>query len=547
MTDDRGQVTVDTARSAVGAALSGTATTVKRRVNRLFASDALVIVTTLAVALLVGAQLVGTDVAALAFVAGVGMALAVVLANSSNPLIRLIGGAVTVGAAVLAVAPLTLTVALVLGDSGFGVFAGLTVLWLVLASFAAATVPTSAPGDGTVRTAGRTVVLAGIGIVLVVGVRLVPETGVREQAVVAAGDAVGAAVGVIVHPGGGDALVSMLALVAVTALVVRWGLGKLPIERFLPPERRASVASGLTRIRSRLRTLFRLSMLSTLVAGGVALLGAADVEGGPEHSYTHVETIRTELPAPAGDIIADLVLAPTPRWAMLVACALAVGVGVVEVLRLALRRGLATVLARLFAPVVGGAVVTVVAASLIADPDLPQTLAELAPPSVPPSVIQLVFESPAFVAAGLGLLVALGVLWGAFTFVSVLGMVRILPKRATGVSLASIALFGTAITAALVGRATLAVATAVAALFVWDVGEFGVGLREELPAGTPTFRVEIVHAGTSALAGVVVAAGTLWAHARLSTYLSVPDPRLALVALVAAAVVTALVSFSLRG
>ena len=546
-TGEQSRATIGAVWGTLSSAISEAGTGARRQLNRLYASDAIVIAITLTVALTVGASVTSTAIATLTFGAGVGMALSVVLSNSSNPLVGLLGGMVTVGAALVALAPLTLTVAFVFGDSGSGMIAGVTVLWLVLASFAAVTVPTRAPGDGTVRTAGRTAILAGLGILLVVALRLVPETGVREQALVAAIDAVGFGIDLIVRPGGGDALVSLLVLVAVTALIVRWGLGKLPVERFLPPERRKSVVSGLERGRSLLHRLFQLSVLSTLVAVGVTLLSSEAIENGPEQAYTHVETIRTELPAPAGEHLTEFVLAPLPRWILLTACAMGLAIGLIDLVRSALRRGMAGVLANIVAPIIGGAVVTVIIATRIADPELTTTLVSVVPPSVPESVISLVIESPAFVAAGIGLLVALAVLWSAFAFITVLRMVRILPGRATGVALASIALFGTAITAALVSQPTLAVGTAVAALLVWDIGEFGTGLREELPAGTPTFRVEIVHAGTSGLAGLAVGAGALFAHDRVSAHLTPPDPQLALVALAVTAVVTALVTFSLRG
>ena len=132
-TGEQSRETIGAVWGTLSSAISEAGTGARRQLNRLYASDAIVIAITLIVALTVGASVTSTAIAALSFGAGVGMALSVLLSNSSNPLVGVLGGMVAVGAALLALAPLTLTVAFVFGDSGAGIIAGVTVLWLVLA------------------------------------------------------------------------------------------------------------------------------------------------------------------------------------------------------------------------------------------------------------------------------------------------------------------------------------------------------------------------------------------------------------------------------
>jgi hypothetical protein len=541
-TDDRS--TAGAARSAVDGGFSRLVLGIRRRLARLYASDWVTVGLTLAVVLLVGGTLVGRRAAAFAMVAGGAMALVVALSNSSIPLVRATGGAAAVVAALVAVPSLALAGAFALAAGGIGLLAAVALLCLVLASFAAALAPTDAPGGGSVAAAARTTQLSSIGIVAVVAARILPETGARGLAVGAVRDAGEAFLALATQPSGGDALVTWLGLVALAAFVLRSALGRVPVERLLPPERRDAADGLLARLARILWTGSWAAGVGAVVAAIAPVVSSARPAG---YAVTHVETIRSQLPAPAGDVVVDLLVAPGVRWALLgafAASAVVVGVGRVWD---SVRRGLARALARVLAPAAGGALMGVAAASLLADPSLPETLVDAAPSSVPPGVIDLLVSTPPFVAAGAALLAALSVLWFALTGIRLLGTLRILPRRATGPALAALALFGTAVVAALVAPAAVAVGTTVAALVVWDVGEFGSGLREELPAGTPTFRVEVVHAGGSLLTAGSIGGATLWAHGNVGGVLGVPDPQLAMVAVVTTAIAVALIAFALRG
>jgi hypothetical protein len=77
------------------------------------------------------------------------------------------------------------------------------------------------------------------------------------------------------------------------------------------------------------------------------------------------------------------------------------------------------------------------------------------------------------------------------------------PERAGSVALASAGVVGLAVVAGLGGWPPLAVfGLAACGLFVWDVGEYAVVVGRELTPAARSRRVQLVHAGGSALAGV---------------------------------------------
>jgi len=540
-TDDRSATAA--ARNALGGGLDRTRRAIHRRLARLYAGDWVSIALTVVAVLAVAPRLIGRQAALFALAAGAAMAVAVAFANGSNPLVRVVAGAVTIGAAVVAVPALATAAAFALGSGGAGLVTGAALLSFVLAGFAAALAPIDAPGGGSVGRTANAVLLAGVGVVAATLGRIAPETDARGLVAGAATDVASSVVELAVFPSSGNALVSWLAVVAVAGFVGRRALRRVPVERMLPPERRDAANGLLARIGRYVKIISRIAGVGALAAL-VPTLAGVRTSG---RLVTHVETIRAELPAPAGDLVVELLVSPVVRQALLATIVAGSAVVAAARIRDSLRRGLARAIARLLAPVAGGAVAGTAAAYLLADPSLPGLLADAAPGTVPPSLLELVLSAPPFVAAGGALLVALGVLWTALLGISFLRAVRILPGRATGSALAAVALFVTAVAAALIAEAGAAVGATVAALVVWDVGEFGTGLREELPAGTPTFRVEVVHAGASLLIAGGIGAAALWAHGRLADLVAVSDPRLAVVAVASTALGAALAAAALRG
>ena len=154
----------------------------------------------------------------------------------------------------------------------------------------------------------------------------------------------------------------------------------------------------------------------------------------------------------------------------------------------------------------------------------------------------VVDHSPARVSTAIALVVALlgavslavsvpAVAVGALG-VAILGAGLFRGSRAA-ISLGAAGLFGGVLLAGLAGPPPelLLFATA-AAVVSWDIAEFAVGLGREMGRAAETTRVELVHAGVSALVALVAAAG-----GALVFRLSGGGPSLVAIALLCGAVV----------
>jgi len=122
-----------------------------------------------------------------------------------------------------------------------------------------------------------------------------------------------------------------------------------------------------------------------------------------------------------------------------------------------------------------------------------------------------------------GSVIALGIFFVAFTFTINLPFV---PDRALGAALASGAVFGVTLVLVLFGGSpALAFVAAVAAMIVWDAGEFAAGLREELGVDAVTARGELVHVGGALVVGLLVLLVTVGLQLLVGSGLPVPtDP-----------------------
>lgn len=151
-------------------------------------------------------------------------------------------------------------------------------------------------------------------------------------------------------------------------------------------------------------------------------------------------------------------------------------------------------------------------------------------------------RSPTRVSATLALLAALaGVLAlsvsGPAVLVGVIGTgllaLGLYRGSRAAVTLGSTGVFGGTVLAGLAGSPPeLLLFVTAATVTAWDVAEFAVGLGEELGRAAETRRLELVHAGSSALVATLAAIGGVLVFRTIGR-----GPPLALVALLCGAVV----------
>ncbi|ELY53255.1 DUF7519 family protein [Natronolimnohabitans innermongolicus] len=513
-----------------------------RALARPTASDVAMVVATLSIGVVVGSQLVGTELAALAIVAGLGAATGARLLASDRPIVRGFGGAVAVPVAILVASPLLVAGALVLTSSEVGLFAGLSVWALVVAALAAGLVSWDRLGDGGVRRGATGTTLAAVGVVGVLVLRLVPESGVREHAGTAATDLLGAAGTVVVAADGSWAVLTFAGLLFATAVATRLTLGYLPLERLVPPDGRRTFVDAVARTRWSCSMVTRIAL-----AGGLAAVAAAPALESVDSVPITPAELRGTVPAPAGDALATLVTAPGLRVALVVLFGTLVSLAALEWCRRALGRSVARILARLLAPIAGGALVALVLARALSETALEADLAGLLEGTAPPSVVDLIGAFPPFALAAVLLVAVLGVLSALFWTVTILRVVRILPPRAIGAALAAGSIFLLAVGLAVVGQVETAVVTAAGSFVLWDIGEYADGVRRELGREAATLRAELVHVGGSLLTGAFVAGSVVALYRWITADVPVTDPAYAAIAVGSGLLALVLVTWALRG
>ncbi|MFP8956434.1 hypothetical protein ACLI4Y_06880 [Natrialbaceae archaeon A-CW3] len=505
------------------------------------ASDVAAFVCTILVCLVVGGSLIGTRLAAVATGAGVGTALAATLLASRNPLRRAVGGAVAVPVAALVATPITLAWAFAIGIAGFGPFAAITVWSLIFAALAGTLLSWDHLGDGGARRASTGATLALVGVVVVLLARILPEAGVREHAGAALSDAITVAVDLVIYPGQLSAVLSFFTLVIVAGALTIATVEYIPFERLAPPDRREAIGAAIGGLKRSCSTAIKLSLGAVFVA----ILAPALLEDFHDVPFSPQE-LRGEAPAPLGEWVATLVTSSGLRSLLVAVIGALTLLALAEWVRRALRRGLATVLARLFAPMIGGAVVTLSLAYVLAEPGVEATLEEIIRRIEPETVADLLLAFPRF-ALVVGLLViALGMLSSLLFTVSMLRTIRILPPRAIGAALAAIGIFGLALSLSIIGRTETAIWTAAAAFVVWDIGEYADGLRSELGRDAATMRAEVVHATAALLTGAGVALATLGLYRWVVTDAPIVERWLAGAALGTGLLAVVLVAWALR-
>lgn len=534
----RRSVALETGKYALTAGRRG----LWRALARPTASDVVMIACTLAIGIGIGSRLVGFELAALAMGAGLGAAMVTMLLGSTRPLVRGLGGVLVVPVSVLFSSPALLAGALVLTSSGIGVVSALTVWALVIAAFAAGVAPWNRLGNGGVRRGATGTTLAALGVVGVVALRVAPESAVRDRTSAAVVDVLGVAGDAVIAANDSWAVVSFAGLVLLAALISSRALRYLPFERIVPPDRRGSLAAGIARLRWVCSRVSRVALVLVIVA-----VAASSVSARFETRPVTPAELQTGLPAPVGTGLATLVTASGLRFVLVVLTAVALALLGLEWGRRLLGRNVARVCARLLAPVVGGAAVTLVVAQALSGRALETDLEGALEGAVPPSVVELIGAFPAFALAAAVLVVTLTVLGSMLWFVTVVRTFRILPPQAIGAALAAGAVGVLAVGLAIAGQVEPAILTATGAFVLWDIGEYADGVRTELGSGAATLRAELVHIGGAVLTGAVVAVATVACYRWAMRELTITTPAHAAVTVGTGLLAVVLVVWALRG
>lgn len=276
----------------------------------------------------------------------------------------------------------------------------------------------------------------------------------------------------------------------------------------------AGVGRDLPRYRAaRARLVMGLPVAGALFALALVVALALGPRGTAE--------VLAGVPGPLAGLVVALADAAGLRLALLWTAYLAGGLAAATVLLRVARRVDRWTAAHVAARAIGGVVLlgafaavfavtepgTAVADALAEHPETADLLAEQSPEVV------AALQGP-YAGAFLGLLGLVAVLaillawWGVTAGLYVGLRTRVLPARAGGFAIAAAATFVLAGTLTFVGAAPSVLVGGVAlALVVWDLGEFAVGVGEEVGRRAPTTHGELVHVGAAfGLAAVAVAA-----------------------------------------
>jgi hypothetical protein len=427
-------------------------------------------------------------VLAFAAVAGGGiLALSTGLASRDEPLAVFaasalvpLGGAAVLASTVLSLADLPLL---------DGILDPFVVLALAAAGFGAVAAFTGGVGGGAVGRAFSVVVaatalpfVAGVAAVLL---RLQARTDLFGS-LGPLGDILGT---LLVSPTGRPIdVVAFVFLLAVTARALAAGIAAAPLAELASRHRRDAVAA-----RGRQAVVYCLS-LWRLAALSWPLVFLAFVAG---HA-----SIAAQLPTGLASAFGGLASSGTLRVAMLAATA--ASLVLVAVLRLGrLVTGDHRDALRRLAPTAGGGFLAVVVGVVFAG-DVVGATRQAVPVGFREVIDSAVtaFGEPALALGALVVPMA-GVASLLLVFAG-LGRVRAVPQQAAPAAVAAAGLVFAGLFAGLQDAPPAFVfGTVAAGMVAWDVGEYGVGLVDELGRGAPTARVELVHVAASVGVGLL--------------------------------------------
>lgn len=528
---------VDRLRVGLNSAAATTMATLRTRFYSLRFGDWFSIVLTLGVVAVAGTAFVGTTGALLAVGCGLSVALTLVMTNSSNPLVSGLGVVVgtTAGALSAAVAAFA---AYILLQTGFsGLFAGVGLFALALASTGAFLgVAQSTAGLGITRST-LMMIIGIIGAVSLIGTLVAPRAELRQQAVAAAVETSDTVASAMLSVDPGHALSTFFILLAAALFFIGRTVVRMPFERVLPADRRSMAVAVVQWVQRWRMQLVRGSLIIAM-ATGIGLLLDATIPPNQQAAWllAYTQLFRTDqllvvAPEPLGVAVVSVVGSQSIRAGLYLAIIGSVAVLLAARLIGGLRRGLAWTLIKLAAPLAGGIAGSLLFGTLGSTFDVTTLLIDAAPAGTPPQLLELLQSGSLFVAGGVVVVVLLGVCVSTFialgTFITVISP----PDTAASTVLASIGLFGVAVAAVVVGLPLVAVGVAAAALCVWDVGEFGTTLRTELPGRPPTLRAETVHASGSVLYCSVGAVGAWLLYRLIVPQVQPPEAEIAAIGL----------------
>ncbi|PSP93852.1 hypothetical protein BRC91_07940 [Halobacteriales archaeon QS_4_62_28] len=295
-------------------------------------------------------------------------------------------------------------------------------------------------------------------------------------------------------------LATFFLLIAVALFVCNRTLATLPV---------AELTTEATGTRA-IERIHRLLTRATIVAGISAAIGLFT-------DFTlSARALRALLTPPVFDQLTALTTAPSIRslawWTILVGTATILVVGLLRHLVQSSADRIGSALAPY---VVGGAIAVVTTA--IAKPVLTRGI-EWVASTLPGSIGDQFREIAALVVDSLGslalVMAAVGVLLllatGATVGLWLLMLTKYLDGRTAGIGIASGSLFQTAAFAGVVGVSLpVLFGSLIAAVLVWDAGEFGTTLGQEVGRDAATRRAELVHASGSLAVGGVGAGAAL--------------------------------------
>ncbi|WP_276254757.1 DUF7519 family protein [Halomontanus rarus] len=293
------------------------------------------------------------------------------------------------------------------------------------------------------------------------------------------------------------ALVEFCVLLALAAVAVRLALATLPIVQLAPRRHEATVRRVVDAVTDVLGVAIALCAVS-FVLSLAATAGANRLE---TVYYDLSPTLHAVLSAVAESAILRLLLVQL----LVVSVVLA---GAVALLKVVGMRRLGDAPSRVAPAVLWG--LLLVAGIAVAAP----TVLESAVGTLDPAQERVVAGAlEEFGPRVVGLLIAVVGLWIAGVVLlaipaaSELGFV---PERTAGVRLVTSGTALATVAGAIAGLGTtFLVGGIVAAMVIWDVGEFGLGLSEELGRDAPTRHGELVHGAASVVVGGLLFAGTV--------------------------------------
>lgn len=466
------------------------------------------VVLTPLVVLGVGAYAGQVEATALACLAGGLLGLACVVLGRRDVPGQVASSLLFVAAAVVAIVAATLAIRTVAYDLGRLSTAGpivelgwqsiLLVLAGTVATFGATVLPFR-PGRGPgVQDLASTAIVA----TAVVGAFLVAFASDAGLGTIGAwwGDALGSAFDAVVDPGDVAAPGTFSLLVGAAALAIGRLFARLPLAEFVERERRRSVHVRVERWSDR-----------CTVAGAVALLVGLLFVPVPDAAW------RTLSPSTAlYDLLVGVTSSGALRTALLyVAVAALVGVGAMTAIERG-RRATIDEPATVLGQGLGG--VAVVLVLLVVGPDaivdvavdvLPADGANFVEATVDETSATVFVVGATFAASAI-----LSLLLGGLAVALWAGL---LARRSAAATLAGAGVAAATLSAGMVaGPSAVLLAATAAAVLVWEFGTYGGRLHEEVGAGAPTRRAELVHVGALVPVAAVVAIGVTGGSSILS-------------------------------